>query len=96
MDVLIDLCLVNVNLQNLRLCRKLLRASRDAIGKARADHHEQIAVRNRVVRSLGAVHADHARVEPVVLVEGSLSHQGAADRRIKLMGKALQCGRGLR
>ena len=96
MDVLIDLRLVNVNLQDFRLRRKLLRASRDAVGKARADHHEQIAVRDRVVRSLGAVHADHARVERVVLVKGPLPHQGAADRCVELMGKALQCGCGLR
>ena len=40
MNVLIDLSLVNVNLQDFRLCRKLLRASRDTVGKARADHHE--------------------------------------------------------
>ena len=40
------------------------------------------------------MHADHTRVERVVLVEGPLAHQGAADRRIEAMRKSRErlCG----
>ena len=89
-DILVDLSRIYIDLQYLSLGGKGLGVSYYPVGEPRSKRDQKVALADTIVRCLGAVHADHARVELVLRVKSALAHKGIADRRINLLGKLLE------
>ncbi len=62
--------------------RPVMRSSQRA-----ADRHDQVAVDHGLVRVGRAVHAEHAEVQRVRLVDGALAEQRVHHRRAQLLGE---------
>jgi hypothetical protein len=84
-DDLVELRGVHVDVDLARAHAELGQLAGDAIVPARADGHDAVAVHDGLVGVGGAVHAEHALVQRVVLGNGALAEQRVHDRRLELL-----------
>ena len=87
LDILVNLCPINVDLDDPCLAGKALRVQRDPVGEPTADGNQQIAAVAGDIRGLRPVHPDHTRCQRIATPEATGTHQGNGDRRVHLLGK---------
>ena len=90
LNILVNLCRVNVQLENLCILRKFGRIAGHTVAEPGAHHNQQVGFGYAEVGGFGAVHAHHTRVQLVSPVKGTLSHKTVRYRRLNLMGKCPQ------
>jgi hypothetical protein len=78
--VLPDLRRVDVDVDDRGVRREGLDPAGDPVIEPDADGKQEVALRDRVVRGLGAVHTEHAEAERVVAGDGAKAHQGRRHR----------------
>ncbi len=77
--VLPDLGRVDIDMDDRRVRREGLNLARHPVIEPDADGYQEVALRHRVVRGLGAVHPEHPEVERVIAGDGAEPHQGRRD-----------------
>ena len=87
LHVLVDLCPVNVNVDNLGLAGKGGGLQSHTVGEAAAHSDEQVAAVAGHVGGLGAVHADHAGGQGVTAGNAAGAHQGDGHGGVDPAGK---------
>ena len=89
-DVLVDLTVVDVDLYDLCRAGKLGHLGRNAVGETGAECNQQI----RLVRSSAggnpAVHADHAEIQRILLIQRADAHHRMACRNFRLVHQLFQ------
>ena len=66
---------IHIDMDNLRIRRKIGKLAGNAIREARADRDEQIGIGYRIVRELGTVHAHKTQAERIGCRECTFAHQ---------------------
>ena len=89
-DILIDLCGIDINVDDLGAGRKLIGISDHAVRKARAHRNQKVAFTDAEIGSLGAVHTDHAGIVGIMPVKSTFSHQCVAHGCINEFHKFLE------
>ena len=74
-DKHIDFRRVNIKLKNFGILSKLLRIACDTVAETNANGNQKIAFADPIIGSLRSVHSQHSRIQPVIAVKSSLSHQ---------------------
>ena len=82
--VLADFSRVHIDMDNLRIGRKVSKLTSNAVREACAYRNKQIGISYRIVRKLGAVHAHKAQAERVGCRECALAHQRGDHRNLQL------------
>ena len=93
---LVDLRRVDVDVDLHRVRAERLGGAGDPVVPARADGHDQVAVRHRLVGVGGAVHAEHAQGQRVRLGERALAQQRVGDRDLHRLRERAQLRAGAR
>ena len=90
MDDFIDFNLVDVEVNDFRLGRKVGSVTGNAIIKTSADGQEQVTLGNGHIGSIGTVHADHAQVAVPLVGNAALPHERRDDRYTQLLYNGTQ------
>ena len=90
LDILIDLCRIYIDMDNLRSFRKLLCVPDHAVGESASYCHKQITAGYTQVRRFGPVHPEHAQIPFVTSVETALAHERIAHRSLDRIHHLLQ------
>ena len=85
MDDLVDFYLVDVEMDDLGVGRKVFHVACNAVVKPRAYGDEQVALRHGHVGGVRAVHAYHAQMGVVRIGHGPLAHEGRNDRHLRFL-----------
>ena len=86
-DVLVDLCRVHIDLQDLRVFRKRTGVSGDPVAEACSQDNKKITFADTQIGGLGSVHSKHACIQGIGPVKSTLSHQAVAYRAVHTMGQ---------
>ena len=89
-DILVEFSGVYVDVNDLSLLAENGGIAGNAVGEARADSYEKVAVVERVSCLDGSVHSEHAYVAAVGLVVSALTHQRAGNWRVGQFCERLQ------
>mmetsp|Transcript_9263 Transcript_9263/g.18396 ORF Transcript_9263/g.18396 Transcript_9263/m.18396 type:complete len:223 (-) Transcript_9263:621-1289(-) len=92
MFVLIDLCWVNIDVNNASTSSKFFQLSSHTIIKTHTDRQEQIRLMNSIVCSHSTVHSQHLQCHWILFWEGSKSHQRLGHWNPSLLDKLCQLG----
>ena len=84
-DDLVELRRIDVDVDLGGVGAELRQLAGDAVVPAGADGHDQVAVGDRLVGVGGAVHAQHAQVQGLVLGDRALAQQRVHHRRLQLL-----------
>ncbi len=95
-DHLVDLGIVDVQMNADGVFAEAALLPDDAVVKARADGHDQVALDHRFVGVGRAMHSQHSEGEPVRFREGAFAQQCGGDRRVQLLGQVPQRLRRIR
>ena len=88
LDILVDLGRVHIDLQDLCPVGKAGGVAVDSVRKTGPQGDQQVTAADGQVAGLGAVHAGHAGIAGIMLVDRALGHQGLAERRVDLVNES--------
>ena len=87
---LADLRRIDLEVHNPGTGGKGVELARDTVIKTGANGDQQIALRDREVGISGAMHPEHPHRQGIVLVKGSLAHQGGGHRQLVAVSQLRQ------
>ena len=87
MNVLVHLCRVDIQLDDLRLAGKFCRIADDTVAEPGTEHHQQVTLGHTKIGRLRTVHAQHTGVQIVRARERALAHQRICHRGLQLLHK---------
>ena len=90
LNVFVDLIIVDLKLNDLRLVAELFSVARNAVGKTRGAGDHQITFGGDHTGLVSAVHTDVAHAERVACGDRAESHQRAANGSVDQLGKGAE------
>ena len=86
-DVFVDLCRINIQLDNLRIFCKVLCISRYTVAESAAAYNQKITLCHTEVGCFCSMHTKHTCIQRIFTRESTFSHQSITDRSLNLMSQ---------